>query len=621
MANGTASGADFLVARQLTPDEKAALDLIRDGAAGPLSRRAQIVLDWTDGTEADEIARRVDLTERTVKHWLNEFEERRMEIFPSRPEPVEAPTIDELCRRFQVDMAHARQVGMLAAELFDLTQALHGLDDRHRDVIYTGGLLHNIAYAGGRAKHHTRGRDILIENPIAGLDETTRKLIAVTTAFHRKKWRKERLEKEPVYQSLSEEDRRAVRWLAALIRVADGLDYSQSQSTVIGPCRVGSGNVIITAAGPYADFDSARASDKADMWRSIAGMPITVRPASGMLSIGSDGLATGQESLTLSETPGVLPDDVMSEAGRKILRFHFERMLKNEPGTREGANIEALHDMRVATRRMRVALRMFGDYFEKDIYKRLQGGLKAAGKALGEPRDLDVFMEKTQQYLATLPVERAAELDIVQERWKTQRDTAQEELIAYLVSDVYRSFVDETAEFVSIPGLGSADLELARFHPVHARHAAPGLIYMAYQGVRAFETEVPCASLETLHQLRLVAKQFRYTIEFFKEILGDNAGDVIGTVVKLQDHLGALNDAVIAQGLLRKYMRQEAKRVRKEQQRFANPVESPRIGGVVVYLEYREQEILNLIDTFPLVWEKVVSQETHQKLALSISIL
>jgi CHAD domain-containing protein len=581
----------------------------------------RIILDWAAGTETDEIARRVDLTERTVKHWLSEFEKRRMEIFPSRPEPVEALTIDELCQRFHVDMDHARHVGALAAELFDLTQPLHGLDDGYRDVIYAGGLLHNIAYASGRAKHHTRGRDVLIEYPIAGMEETARKLIAVTTAFHRKKWRDERFEKEPVYRSLSEEERVAVRWLAALIRVADGLDYSQSQSSVIGPCQVVSGNVIITVSGPYADFDSARADAKADMWRSISGLSISIRPACGALSIEGDGLSAGQMNLTLSQIPGVLPDDMMSEAGRKILRFHFERMLKNERGTREGIDIEALHDMRVATRRMRVALRMFGDYYEKDIYKRLQGGLKNAGKALGTPRDLDVFMEKTQQYLAALPVERVDELDIVLERWKTQRETAQNELNEYLESSLYRSFVDEMAEFVSIPGLGSADLELARFYPVHARHAAPGLIYTAYQGIRAYETEVPCASLEILHQLRLVAKRLRYTIEFFKEILGDEAGEVITTVVELQDHLGALNDAVIAQGLLRKYMRQEAKRVRKEQQRFTNSVESPRIGGVVVYLEYREQEILNLIDTFPPVWEKIVSQKIHQKLALSISIL
>ena len=64
----------------------------------------------------------------------------------------------------------------------------------------------------------------------------------------------------------------------------------------------------------------------------------------------------------LPETPGVGPDDPMSEAGRKTLRFHYQRMVHNEPGTRLGEDIEFLHDMRVATRRMRAAFRVFGSF-------------------------------------------------------------------------------------------------------------------------------------------------------------------------------------------------------------------------------------------------------------------
>ena len=54
----------------------------------------------------------------------------------------------------------------------------------------------------------------------------------------------------------------------------------------------------------------------------------------------------------------------MDEAARKTLLFHFERMLKHEPGTREGEDAEELHDMRVATRRMRAALRVFDGYID-----------------------------------------------------------------------------------------------------------------------------------------------------------------------------------------------------------------------------------------------------------------
>ncbi len=58
--------------------------------------------------------------------------------------------------------------------------------------------------------------------------------------------------------------------------------------------------------------------------------------------------------------PGIRASDTMAEAAFKTLRFHLERMLEHEPGTRQGDDPEDLHDMRVATRRMRAALRVFG---------------------------------------------------------------------------------------------------------------------------------------------------------------------------------------------------------------------------------------------------------------------
>ena len=60
----------------------------------------------------------------------------------------------------------------------------------------------------------------------------------------------------------------------------------------------------------------------------------------------------------------------VSEAGRKVLYLHFLRMLKHEPGTRAGEDIEELHDMRVATRRMRSAFQLFGFHFDDETLSR-----------------------------------------------------------------------------------------------------------------------------------------------------------------------------------------------------------------------------------------------------------
>jgi adenylate cyclase class IV len=67
--------------------------------------------------------------------------------------------------------------------------------------------------------------------------------------------------------------------------------------------------------------------------------------------------------VVLPKSPGVLTDDHLAEAGRKVLRFHLARMMAREAGTR-GGDAEELHAMRVATRRQRAAWRVFGDAFD-----------------------------------------------------------------------------------------------------------------------------------------------------------------------------------------------------------------------------------------------------------------
>ncbi|MEJ2326812.1 MAG: CHAD domain-containing protein, partial [Chromatiaceae bacterium] len=94
--------------------------------------------------------------------------------------------------------------------------------------------------------------------------------------------------------------------------------------------------------------------------------------------------------------------DLRKDAARKPLYFHFLRKLYHEPGTRLGEDIEELHDMRVATRRMRAAFQVFGDYLDMDKMKVFLKGLRRTGRALGAVRDLDVFWEKTQHYLEKL---------------------------------------------------------------------------------------------------------------------------------------------------------------------------------------------------------------------------
>jgi len=73
---------------------------------------------------------------------------------------------------------------------------------------------------------------------------------------------------------------------------------------------------------------------------------------------------------------GMQPSDSMAEAGRKVMRYQFSEMFRNEGGTRSGDSMVSLHDMRVAVRRLRAAFRVFGDVFERGALKSYSKGLR-----------------------------------------------------------------------------------------------------------------------------------------------------------------------------------------------------------------------------------------------------
>lgn len=318
--------------------------------------------------------------------------------------------------------------------------------------------------------------------------------------------------------------------------------------------------------------------------------------------------------LILAERVGMLPEDPLAEAARKVLHFHFERMLLHEPTARLGEDIEGVHDMRVATRRMRSALRLFGPFFKRRAIAPLIDGLRTAGRVLGTVRDLDVFMHKAQQFMAAHP---DVDLGPLIEGWQVQLDDARRALIAYLDSAKFGQFVERFQTFVNTPGQGALPLpepgEAAAFQ---VRHIAPRLIYEHYERVRAYETILEGAPLDTLHALRIEFKRFRYALEFFEEVLGPEAQVVIKAVKGMQDHLGDLNDTRVAIDVLSAF-------VQAQQTAFSGiPVfMRPSLAGVHVYCAAQREEQARLLATFPEAWAQFTAEDNRRSLALAVAVL
>ncbi|HID64064.1 MAG TPA: CHAD domain-containing protein, partial [Anaerolineae bacterium] len=283
-----------------------------------------------------------------------------------------------------------------------------------------------------------------------------------------------------------------------------------------------------------------------------------------------------------------------------------------EPGTRLGEDIEELHDMRVATRRMRSAFRVFAPYFDPDVLKPFLKGLRRTGRALGGVRDLDVFMEKAQQYLAELPEDERSGLDPLLESWREQREAARAKMLAYLDGKRYQRFVQEFGQFLATEGAGALPLPAGRPVPHQVCQVVSTLIYTRYEVVRSYEPLIVNAPIETLHALRIDCKRLRYSLEFFRDVLGPEAEDVIREVVIIQDHLGNLHDADVACGLLVGFLDGWA---RAEQRERIN------VSGVTRYLVAKQNELRKLMESFPEAWQNFNRPEVRRQLALAVSVL
>jgi CHAD domain-containing protein len=296
--------------------------------------------------------------------------------------------------------------------------------------------------------------------------------------------------------------------------------------------------------------------------------------------------------LVVGRTPGVTPEDHVAEAGRKVMRFHLARMLAREAGTRAGTDPEELHAMRVATRRQRAAWRVFGASFRAGRTKRYRKGLREIASRLGAVRDLDVLLEAADLYRADLPVSEQRALEPLLSDWREHRDDARVLLIRELDSDGYRRWVDDYRDFVRTEG--SSVVPVAPTQPHRVRDTTASRIWSAYEQVRSYEHVLRWADVETLHELRIAGKWLRYTLEFVREALGDDAAPLIARVTALQDHLGLMNDANVSASMARTFLVEHAGEL--------SPLEGAAIGR---YLVSREREVARLRRTIGAPWRGV----------------
>ena len=223
-----------------------------------------------------------------------------------------------------------------------------------------------------------------------------------------------------------------------------------------------------------------------------------------------------------------------------LMRTQLQGVRAYDPGVRLGKDPEELHQMRVATRRLRAVLRAAGPMFSPDPIDALREELAWLGRALGVRRDLDVMRDHLRGELRTLDrADRAAGLGLLR-RLEKERARALEHLLAALDSPRYFALLDRIEETIARPPLLDPDVSLV---DVAAR---------AFRKLRKTVKMLPAEPADSdLHAVRIKAKRARYSAELAGPEAGHPAERFVGGVKKLQDILGEHQDAVVAEKWLR----------------------------------------------------------------------
>lgn len=303
----------------------------------------------------------------------------------------------------------------------------------------------------------------------------------------------------------------------------------------------------------------------------------------------------------------------MAEAGRQIWRRQFVEILLNEYAIRARTEtaVDAVHDMRVAIRRIRAAERIFGAAYTPKVLRPYLRRLRDLARALGKARDLDVSLALVEQYSAALDTQ-SHPLGLLRQRWQEERDAAYAELQKILSRRDHSRFIGDFGRFCHTPGLGVDPAKAAAQEDELAsaaqeiRHVMPGEILLHYANMRVYEGVIQAETPPAIfHALRIEGKRLRYALEFVQHLLDPKpAQALIDKLKQVQECLGNLNDAAVMQDRLRQ---------------FAS--EQPQAPSVVPVLDYLDTQIAAEKSRFVALWADFVSPATRRQLAIAVAAL
>jgi CHAD domain-containing protein len=250
------------------------------------------------------------------------------------------------------------------------------------------------------------------------------------------------------------------------------------------------------------------------------------------------------------EPPEVAAQPVVSDSpARDVIKHVFAEsiasLLKHDPLVRTSGDPEAVHQARVATRKLRSHLRTFGPLLDPEWTEPLRSELGWLAMGLGAVRDREVLLERLRERAKTLPPSDLRSAGSLLHTLEEEIETLRTKLMAELSSVRYIDLLDRLVIAAHAPAtLPEADEPASKVLPPMA--AGP------WRRLRSAVKQLPETPTDPeLHRIRILAKRARYAAEAVAPVAGKAAEAFARAAAKLQTILGEHQDSVTAQAWLR----------------------------------------------------------------------
>jgi exopolyphosphatase/guanosine-5'-triphosphate,3'-diphosphate pyrophosphatase len=241
---------------------------------------------------------------------------RKIERYPD----VRRRSVIELGERCGYFSAHARHVSQLALSLFDQTRAVHRFGDREREWLEYAALLHDVGVHISYERHHRHSYYLITNGELRGFDPSEIEIIALLARYHRQATPKKG---HAGYGALKSGLRRTVRTLAAMLRLAEGLDRSHAQIvTALDVVPRGNTYLIRLRTSADAELELWAANRHASALEAILQRPLRFEVSGRQAASASE---KKEHALHVEQ-----PDHAARVPGKTVRRGGHRRLRKND---------------------------------------------------------------------------------------------------------------------------------------------------------------------------------------------------------------------------------------------------------------------------------------------------